>query len=71
MHNKFFLSIILSLLLAGCSSDKNTASTPEKKTESIFQGQINSLNKAKKVEDTILKADQDRRKTIDDASTGH
>ena len=63
MHNHYILPLILcTTLLAACSDNKDA------KTENVFQGQVDSLNKAKKVEETLLKADQQQRKTIDEQS---
>jgi len=68
MQIKLYLLILLIALLPGCSSDKDAPATPKKNAGTVFQGQIDSLNKAKKVEGTLLKADQDRRKIIDEQS---
>jgi len=68
MQTKQYLLAILFAILFGCSSDKDVPATPKKKAGTVFQGQIDSLNKAKKVEGTLLKADQDRRKIIDEQS---
>lgn len=61
MHNHNILPLILcTVLLAACSDNK------EAKTEKIFQHQVDSLNKAKELEKTLLDADQRRRKAIDE-----
>ncbi len=57
------LSLILcSTLLIACS-DKQ-----ESKPENVFQGQIDALEKARGVEDTLLKKDQQQRGIIDSQS---
>lgn len=56
---------ILSLLLLTACTDSEP---PAAKTEPVFQGQIDSLNKAKAVEGMLLDADKQRRATIDSQS---
>jgi len=56
------LSILCVFLLIACSD----ADQPGNKTDNVFQGQIDSLNKAKTVEGTLMDADQQRQTTIND-----
>jgi len=63
LRNHNILTLILSAtLLVACSDNK------EAKTEKIFQHQVDSLNKAKGLEKTLLDADQRRRQAIDEQS---
>jgi len=64
MHRYIKLSalILCSTLLMACS-DKQ-----ESKPETVFQGQIDALEKARGVEDTLLRKDQQQRDIIDSQS---
>ena len=57
-------AILCVLLLIACSDSEQ----PDSKTNNVFQGQIDSLNKAKAVEGTLMDVDQKRRETINDQS---
>ncbi|NOY67163.1 MAG: hypothetical protein GXP13_07115 [Gammaproteobacteria bacterium] len=59
------LPILFLVFFSACNDQKvEKTEQPEK----IFQGQIDSLNKAKAIEDTLLKADQQLRKQINEQS---
>ncbi len=59
---KLLTLILCSALLIACS-DKQ-----ESKTEPVFQGQIDALEKARGVEDTLLRKDQQQRDIINSQS---
>jgi len=61
-QNKRLALILCSSFLVACS-DKQ-----ENKPETVFQGQIDALEKARGVEETLLKSDQRQRDIIDSPS---
>ena len=58
------LSILCVFLLVACSDSGQT----NNKTDNVFQGQIDSLNKAKSVENTLMEAEKQRRATTNNQS---
>ncbi len=61
-HLRPAILILCSTLLNACADDQ------ENKTENVFQGQVDALEKARTVEDTLLKLDQQQREAIDSQS---
>ena len=51
MKNRIFIIIACSLLLMSCSDEKE--SYAEMSDDNVFKGQVDSLEKARSVEDTI------------------
>lgn len=63
---KVIIGLMGVLFLAACSSDKQAEA--EKPTGAIPQAQLQALEKAKAVEQTLKEADAARRAEIDEAS---
>jgi len=57
--------ILCCTLLIACSESRETDQNKENKAETVFQGQIDALDKARNVEDTLLKTNQQQRETIE------
>jgi len=55
--------MILCLFIFSACTDSQDA-----KTEPVFQGQIDSLNKAKTLENKLIEADQQQRQRINEQS---
>ena len=63
--NKSTLAIIaLSLFLSACSDDKQPSPTTMSE-DNVFKGQVDALNKAKGVEDTLQNSFDQQREKID------
>jgi hypothetical protein len=63
--------LLCSTLFVACSDNsENNASkeSKENKTGTVFQDQIDALDKARSVEDTLLKTNQQQREVIDTQS---
>ena len=67
-HTNLSIMILCSTLLMACSESRETSQNKENKAETVFQGQIDALDKARSVEDTLLKANQQQRETIESQS---
>lgn len=63
-------SVLLIYLLAGCSSDSDDqGSAPSAgESQSVFQGQINALDKAKGLEQDMNSAFEQRHREMEDQS---
>jgi len=60
--SRFISMLLCAFLFTSCSEQQ------DKQSENVFQGQIDALDKAKTVEDTLLKANQQQRKHINEQS---
>ena len=67
-HTNLSIMILCSTLLIACSESRETNQNKENKAETVFQGQIDALDKARSVEDTLLKTNQQQRETIESQS---
>ncbi len=77
--NKLITSLLLSLLLAGCSDNTSETTAVEPATESVgtpapakqgtvFDEKLSTLDKARSVEDTLSEAATTERKNIEDST---
>jgi hypothetical protein len=67
-HTYLPTMLLCSTLLIACSEGRETNENKENKAETVFQEQIDSLDKARSVEDTLLKSNQQQRETIESQS---
>jgi hypothetical protein len=69
---KYILIVCLMSLVSACSDDKEPVSTQavtntaEKMKDNVFKDQVQVLDKAKGVEDTVMQQAQQQRKDIDE-----
>jgi hypothetical protein len=61
MNKNYLFLLVISFGLFACSDDTKTQ-------KGVFDTQVKSYNKAKKVEDQLLQRDQQQRKKIDEAT---
>lgn len=61
---QILLSLIVSLLLCGCSDDKNNGGTETRK-DHVWKEQTDTINKAKEVEGMLLDSVDATRQAID------
>lgn len=64
-HINLLSFIVCSTLLMACS-DNNA--DREHKADTVFQGQLDALDKARSVEDTLLESSRQQREAIDTQS---
>ena len=63
MGNSKSAIFLLSLLISACSDD--TPSTTEISDDNVFQGQVDALQKAKTVENTLNSSFEQRARAVD------
>lgn len=62
MKNRFIGILICGLLMVGCSEDKPPS--PQMSEDNVFKPQVDSLQKARSVEDTIQSGFDQRDKQV-------
>jgi hypothetical protein len=67
-HTYLFTILLCSTLLIACSESRETNESKENKAGTVFQDQIDALDKARSVEDTLLKTNQQQREAIESQS---
>ncbi|VAW74152.1 hypothetical protein MNBD_GAMMA13-971 [hydrothermal vent metagenome] len=60
MYRWIVIACLAGVTLACSSPSDNTDSTPEKKVENVWQGQVDTLEKARGVEQTLMDAQKKR-----------
>ncbi len=60
MYRWIVIACLVGFIQACSSPSDDTDNTPEKKTENVWQGQVDTLEKARGVEKTLMDAQKKR-----------